>query len=363
MKKLLAFSGLAVLWSLILPAPVYAAGEFIGISLATQNEERFYREGYYLYDKLRKAGFRVEMFYAGDGDVLTQQMQLRRLIDEGCKVLVVGAVDPQALENELKLAREKEIKIIAYDMLLMNTDYVDYMVTFNDTMCGYLQGEYLERKLKLRQASPKNPVHIELFAGSINDINSRFLWNGAMNVLLPYINSHALMVSSGEIAFEFSATDSWDSYAALQRMEGLIKDYDYKPGGMRKLDAVLSPSDNISEGIMLALDNAGFKGGDGYPLVTGQYCHAVNVHSMLENKQRMCIFKDGRLLADAALQMIDEITTGRQVTINNDFNYDNGKKIVPAVECNGVVVDITNYERILVNSGVMTKEQIAFPYR
>lgn len=361
MKKIYLFICFLQVWSLIYPAAL-AANVRVGISLPTQNEERYYRDGYYLKAALEKAGFEADLFYGGDGDVPTQCRHIRRLLNEGCKILVIGAVNAESLGTELQEAKARGAAIIAYDVLLMNTPDVDYYVTFNNEQAGMLMANYLERKLKLAQATPADPVRMEFFAGSPSDIGSQLLWDSAMNVLMPYIQKHTLMAYSGELSFFFSATESWDSYPALQRMERLIKENDYRPGG-KKLNAVLSPTDTISEGIMLALDNAGYKGGDNYPLITGQYCHAVNIHSMLEHKQTMSMFKDGKLMGDAVVKMVQEIAAGRQVEVTNTVSYNNGKKIVPAIECDSQVVDIDNYKRMLVDSGFMTEEKIKFPYR
>lgn len=338
-----------------------AAPVRIGIDFATQNEARYYKEGYYLQEKLRAKGYDVELFYGGDGDVGTQRTQILRMLNDGCKVMLIAAVNARGLDEELRRVKEKGVTVIAYDRLLMDTENVDYCVSFNNESSGYLIADYFERKLNLRLHGPDNPMHIEIFAGSPDDKSARSFWDGAMTVLDPYIMMGSAVVGSGEKDFDTCKIDGWSSYLALQRMEKLLKEQGYGPGG-KPLDAILSPSDSISQGIVLALDAAGYTR-DNYPVVTGQDCDAVSINNMLQGKQTLSVFKDGRQLADAAVQMVEEIVNGKEVSITNTFSYDNGKIVVPAVEVDTVMVDINNYEKILVESGFMTRDEINNPPR
>ena len=56
---------------------------------------------------------------------------------------------------------------------------------------------------------------IELFAGSPDDNNAHFFFDGAMSVLKPYIDSGKLKVLSGQTSFEQGAT--------LQNRHGAVK--------------------------------------------------------------------------------------------------------------------------------------------
>ena len=44
--------------------------------------------------------------------------------------------------------------------------------------------------------------------------------------------------------------------------------------------------------------------------------------------------------------------------MNNEKDYDNGKKIVPSFLLQPVVVDKTNYQKVLIDSGYYTADQI-----
>ena len=59
-------------------------------------------------------------------------------------------------------AKEKGIKIIAYDRLLMDSDAVDYYATFDNYMVGTVQGTYVKDTLDLDNA--EGPFYIEFTA-------------------------------------------------------------------------------------------------------------------------------------------------------------------------------------------------------
>ena len=53
--------------------------------------------------------------------------------------------------------------------------------------------------------------HIELFAGDNADNNSRFFFDGAMDILKPYIDKKQLVVRSGQTNFTQLTIDRWDT--------------------------------------------------------------------------------------------------------------------------------------------------------
>ncbi|GAA3333865.1 hypothetical protein GCM10020331_099600 [Ectobacillus funiculus] len=72
-------------------------------------------------------------------------------------------------------------------MIKKNSKYVSYYATFDNFKVGVLEGSYIEQKLGLKDG--KGPFNIELFAGSPDDNNAYFFFDGAMSVLKPYIES------------------------------------------------------------------------------------------------------------------------------------------------------------------------------
>lgn len=330
----------------------------IGISLPTQNIERFHKEGLFLQQAFEAEGYAVSLFYAGDDDLEIQQRQITRMVDEDCDVIIVGAVDCYQLDEQLQKARAKGIPVIAYGSLLMNTDAVDYLVGFDAWRAGEMQGNYLRTALKLDRASAAEPKNIEVFSGMANDSNSRAMFDGAMSVLEPYIASGSLKVLSGQTDFD-SATVGRSDADAICRMDNLIASLGYGPQGIR-LDGVLSPTDEASEAIIHSLQKAGYTSSD-MPRITGQDCSALGVHNIEGGLQGMSVFQDGRLLANTAVRMTDSILSGGVARITEP-GIDNGVKHVPAYECQPEYLAEGKYADVLVRNGYLTRFEIENPF-
>ena len=96
---------------------------------------------------------------------------------------------------------------------------------------------------------------------------------------------------------------------------------------------------------------------DKWPVVTGQDCDIVSVKNMLAGKQTMSVFKDTRTLAERTVTMVGQILDGKPVETNNTYN--NNKKDVDSYLCDPVFADINNYQKILIDSGYYTADQLS----
>jgi len=269
------------------------------------------------------------------------------MITQGAKVLVIASIDGSVLSDVLKEAKNQKISVIAYDRLIMNTPNVDYYATFDNFKVGELQGKYIESALGLKDG--KGPYNIELFAGSPDDNNALFFFNGAMSVLQPYIDKGKLVVPSGQKNFTTIAIQSWDSGKAQARMDNLIT---ANYAGGKKLDAILSPNDSVAIGIIASLKANGYgSAGKPYPILTGQDCDKANVKAIIAGQQSMSVFKDTRDLAAQVVEMVDAVMSNKPVPVNDTKTYNNGVKIVPSYLCTPVFADKNNYKALLIDSG------------
>ena len=128
--------------------------------------------------------------------------------------------------------------------------------------------------------------------------------------------------------------------------------------GRKRVDAVLSPYDGLSIGILSSLRGVGYGSGDTpMPVVTGQDAEVPSIKSMLRGEQYSTIFKDTRDLARVTADMVDAALSGKEVTVNDTKTYNNGVKIVPSYLLKPVVVDKSNWEKVLVDSGYYKRTQ------
>ena len=348
MKKILSLI-LALALVLGLSAAAMAEGK-IGVAMPTQDLQRWNQDGENMKKQLEAAGYEVDLQYAKN-DVALQVSQLENMILGGCKVLVIASIDGSALGTVLASAKEEGIPVIAYDRLIMKSDAVSYYATFDNYKVGTIQGKFIEEKLGL--ADGKGPFNIELFAGSPDDNNALYFFQGAWDVLKPYMDKGQLVVPSGQTDFQTIAISGWKSEGAQNRMDNLLTAY-YSDG--KQLAAVLSPNDSLAIGIANSLTNIGF---DPYPILTGQDCDKANMKNILAGKQSMSIFKDTRTLAAKVVGMVDALMKGTEPEVNDTKTYDNGEGlIIPSFLCDPVFADKDNYKELLIDSGYYTLADI-----
>ncbi|WP_460065178.1 multiple monosaccharide ABC transporter substrate-binding protein [Streptomyces sp. YKOK-I1] len=327
-------------------------GGTIGIAMPTKSSERWIADGNNVVKNLESAGYKTKLVY-GEDDPDQQVSQIENLITQGVKALIVAAIDNKSLNNVLQQAKDADIPVIAYDRLILGTPNVDYYASFDNTKVGELQANYIVDKLGL--ASGKGPFNIELFAGSNDDNNTKYFFNGAMSVLQPYIDKKKLVVQSGQTGLTQVTTLRWDGTTAQKRMDDILT----KSYSSKKVDAVLSPYDGISIGILSALksDDYGTKSKP-LPVLTGQDAELASVKSIIAGEQTQTVYKDTRELAKVAANMVDAVLNGKKPETNDTKTYDNGSKVIPAYLLQPVSVDKTNYEKVLVDGGYYTADEL-----
>ncbi len=355
MKK--AFSVLLILLLTFIAACSNSAGgdgdeKTVGIAMPTKSSERWVKDGENMKKEFEKLGYKVDLQYAEDV-VENQLSQIENMITKGADILVIASIDGEALTDVLEQAKNQDIPVIAYDRLIMNSDHVSYYATFDNFQVGVLQGQYIIDKLGLENG--EGPFNIELFAGSPDDNNAYFFWDGAMSVLQPYIDSGDLVVQSGQTEFDQGATLRWDGAKAQERMDNLLSAH----YSSERVDVVYSPFDGISRGVISSLKAVGY-GSDSnpMPIVTGQDAELASIKSIIAGEQTQTIFKDTRELAKKAVEMADSILKDEEPEVNDTSTYDNGKKVVPSYLLEPVSVDIDNYKEVLVDTGYYTEEEL-----
>lgn len=353
LKLKTTFLALALAGAATMAAGVASAQEkaTVGIAMPTKSSARWIDDGNNMVKVLKERGYNTDLQYAED-DIPNQLSQVENMVTKGAKALVIAAIDGTTLSDVLKQAKAKGIIVIAYDRLIRGTPNVDYYATFDNFQVGVLQAQSIEKGLGLKEG--KGPFNIELFGGSPDDNNAYFFYNGAMSVLKPYIDSGKLVVASGQMGMDKVATLRWDGATAQARMDNLLSAY----YGNKKVNAVLSPYDGLSIGIISSLKGVGYGSADQpMPIISGQDAEVPSIKAMLRGDQYSTIFKDTRDLAKVTADMVDAALAGKQVTVNDTKTYENGVKTVPSYLLKPVVVYKDNWEKVLVDSGYYKKSQ------
>ena len=347
MKKFLCILLSALL--ILSCASALADGQKVGVSMPTKDLQRWNQDGENMQKLLEKAGYTVDLQFASN-DVQQQLNQVTNMINNGCEVLVIAAIEGSSLGSALDLAKEKGIPVIAYDRLLMESDAVSYYATFDNYKVGTVQGTYIKEQLDLDNA--EGPFNLEVTAGDPGDNNANFFYSGAIDVLKPYIESGKLVVKSGQIEFNDVATPTWKTEVAQTRADGIIATY-FSDGD--NIDAWLCSNDSTALGVENALE-ANYDGE--WPIITGQDCDISNVKNMIAGKQSMSVFKDTRTLAAQVVKMVGQILKGETVDVNDTETYNNNVITVPSFLCEPVFADVNNYAALLLDSGYYTEDQL-----
>ncbi|MGY1845696.1 multiple monosaccharide ABC transporter substrate-binding protein [Modestobacter sp. SYSU DS0875] len=337
----------------------------IGVSMPTQTSERWIADGNNVEEQLEDAGYDVNLLYAND-DIPTQMQQIDQMITEGADALIVAAIDGTALSSQMDAAAAAGIPVISYDRLIRDTENIDFYVSFDNYKVGVAQGTALLTGLGIlnedgSQGEATGPFNVELFAGSLDDNNAHFFWDGAMDTLQPHIDNGTLVVKSGQTGIEQAATLRWSQETAQTRMEDLLTS-SYNDGTV--LDGVLSPYDGISRGIITALQNAGYGPTQDaqpkpMPVITGQDAEIASVKLIADGVQDSTVFKDTRLLAEQAVAAAEAYLEGEEPEANDTETYDNGQKIVPAYLLPVETVYQDDIQPVLIDSGYYTADEVA----
>lgn len=327
----------------------------IGISMSTQTQARQLKDVEYLTKELDALGYDVTVQYA-EMKPVDQAAQIDNMVASGCAGIIISAWDAESLSTNVDNAAAMDIPVLCYDMLISNTENVDYYVTDNLYDCGKLQGEYVISALGL-DAGETGPFNIEIFSGDPADSNAPYFYNGAYDALKPYIDDGSLVVQSGQVDRNVTATEGWKGLEAQERMDTILS-ANYAD---KRVDAVLCNNDALALGVLASLENAGYGTEElPYPVITGMDCDIANIKAIIAGKISMTVFKDNRIIAAKAGEVMDCMIKGETPEAGDAYEttFNNGVKDVTAFLIAPEVIDVNNYQEVLFDTGYYTEDML-----
>lgn len=327
----------------------------IGISMSTQTQARQLKDVEYLTKELDALGYDVMVQYA-EMKPVDQSAQIDNMVASGCKGIIISAWDASALSTCVDNAAAMDIPVLCYDMLISNTENVDYYVTDNLYDCGKIQGEYVVSALGLDKGE-KGPFNIEIFSGDPADSNAPYFYDGAYDAIKKYLDDGSLVVQSGQVEREVTATEGWKGLKAQERMDTILS-ANY---GDKHVDAVLCNNDALAVGVLASLKNAGYgTETNPYPVITGMDCDIANIKAIRADEISMTVFKDNRLIAAKAAEVMDCMIKGETPEAGDVYEttFNNGVKDVTAFLIAPEVIDKNNYQEVLFDSGYYTEDML-----
>jgi D-xylose transport system substrate-binding protein len=303
----------------------------IGFLIHALDKERWENDRDFFIEKVRELGGEV-MVRVADNDTKKQLDQANELLDNGVDVLVIVPVDQFAAAQIADNAKAKNVKVISYDRLIKNCN-LDYYVSTDNVEIGMLQAEYL---------TTIQPVgNYAIIGGAMSDNNSQFLYLGHMNVLQP-------LVERGDINIVYNVfTEHWGEEEGYDHTKQLLAKID-------DIDAIIAGNDAIAMGVINALKEAGK---EGEVLVAGMDADLRNLQEIVAGNQTCTIYKPYQKLASTAAELA--FTLGSTGESDKTFQtVSNGRKLVPVVYHNGMVVNRENLKLTVISEGYQKEEEI-----
>lgn len=312
--------------------PVRPAKEdkiLIGLSLAKLQEERWQRDRDLFVAKARALGAEV-IVQASGGDSYLQMAQAENMLARGVDILVVVPHDDQAMAPIVEMAHEADVKVIAYDRLILKAN-VDLYLSFNNEKVGELEATYLTKLV------PEG--RYAFIGGAPNDYNVFMLRSGAMKILQP-------MIDEGRIELVFS------DFAEDWRPENAEK-LAHKALDQGRVDAFVVANDGTAGGVIRALYRRGLAG---KVPVSGQDADLAAVQRIVAGTQSMTVYKPIRLLAERAAVVAVSMAKGGEPEVN--ARVYNGTRQVPSYLLEPILVDKQNWRETVVKDEFHREQEI-----
>ena len=198
----------------------------VGFSIDTLAIERWQRDLDVFMAAVRDLDAQVIVQNAGNS-VEEQKRQLTYLMDRNVDVIVILPKDAASLVEEIEKIRAKNIPVISYDRLILNTE-IDLYVSVDSTKVGFLMGQQMKSV-----SGTKNWLCI---LGPKEDFNMTMIRNG----LASSIKNHGPVIS------DMFFTQGWDYDLAKQKMIDVITSGQIP-------DAIICGNDAVADAVISTL--------------------------------------------------------------------------------------------------------------
>ena len=256
------------------------------------------------------------------------------LIARGANVLIILAVDSEAILPAVKKASDEGIPVIAYDRPIESPNVVS--IAFDNVGIGRMMAKAIQT------AKPAGAY--AFIKGDKGDPAADSLFSGMMEVLKPAMDAGKIKTVG------MAYTDGWKPDSARKEMEQILTKTN------NKVDAVLSENDGLAGGVVAAL---GAQGMAGSVPVSGQDGDHAAINRIALGSQTVSIWKDARDLGKTAGEAAIALGDGKGMTAIPGVKPFIGAK---GVKLNAVLLTALPITRdnlnAIVDKGWMTKAQV-----
>ncbi len=307
----------------------------IGISFDSFVIERWLRDRDVFVSTAGRLGAEVNVQNA-NGEVKEQISQIEYLIDKKMDVIVIVAIDGDALGDVVRRARQAGIRVVCYDRLIRNAS-ADLYVSFDNVMVGTLMGN------SLRESLPEGGKIFRI-QGSESDNNVGLVREGF---------DAALEGSGIEIVYSTFCAN-WLAELAFDAVnEGLTL-----TGG--KVDGIMCGNDDLAGQAIKALTEHKLAGE--IPVVA-QDAELSACQRIVEGTQTMTVYKSVDEEARIAAELSVALARGEDITDPSGEIYapetiSDGTSDVPYYPLEPVPVTRDNMDEVIVDGGFHQREDV-----
>jgi D-xylose transport system substrate-binding protein len=303
----------------------------IGFMLPTLTQDRFPKERDYFIAKVKSLGGEVLFADAQFNDDL-QVQQADDLINQGAQVLVIACVNKVKAAIIVRNAHRKNIKVIAYERIIVNCD-LDYYVSFDNVKVGEQMANYAVKH--------KPQGSYVLLGGDKSDQNAIWVKQGQQNILDP-------LIKQGKIKITYDTyIEDWSPANAYFEMKK------YLELGGEAPDAILSSYDGMSTGTI----NAFQENNSNLPVITGQNAELQACRNIVSGKQSMTVYKPFKLEAETAAEFAIKCAKGEQIDLGGK-TINNGLIEVSSLLITPISVDAENMRSTIIASGFFKESEV-----
>src|SRR5271154_5464496 len=287
----------------------------VGVSWSNFQEERWKTDEAAIKKALEAHGAK---YISADAQASpTKQLtDVESLISKGANVLIILAMDSEAILPAVKKASDEGIPVIASDRMMAKA-----------ILAAKPAGNYAFIK------------------GDKGDPNADFLFSGITEVLKPAMDAGKIKNVGA------SYTDGWKPDNAQKNMEQILTKNN------NKVDAVVAENDGMAGGVVAALTAQGLAG---VVPVSGQDGDHAAINRVALGSQTVSIWKDSRDLGKVAAEDAIELASGKKMSaIANVKPFSGGAKHVTV---NGILLTPLAVTKdnlnAIVDKGWITKAEV-----
>ncbi len=327
----------------------------IGIVLPTKEESRWLNDQKYFEHIFGGENYNYEILFSQNNSA-TEKTNVETLISKGAKIIVLCAYDATAAASTVNDAKAEGVTVISYDRLIMNTNKLDYYVTFDSRSVGKAQADYL-----IEQAGSTKGNNLYIYSGALTDNNSVLFFEGAWKALQPYIADGTFVVRNCGKALSVKDKNDLTRDEMIAIMQTIDTEWNMatcKALAEAHLTAVgadakgncfvLGPAD---DDCCRALSDAFRADPEITTLtITGADGVEASVQYIIDGKQSMTVYKDSQALVKGTKAIIGALLAGQ--TPATDTTYNNGTVDVATVQADVVTVTADNIAKVFFEAGV-----------